>query len=265
VTTPTRAARPATPDRVAGRAAAGGVPAVTAAVGAFPDQRPGRVERTVLGVATGHRDTSTVEEVLDDLVAAAGAVAPGVVLCTHLVRFTDLRPEEIATGEGLQVAVSLDMPGPVGADAAAAVAAAFDAPVLQVLLLADDAVSVSTTDAPSAARLTVTEALTRTGGRAVLFPGSTRLPGRVTVAEVLDRTAIDTIRGVGGVTVTGSDTIRTRDFLRPVYTHGRLVLEVQEAAGGVLVGFEDPSPTACCAAHSPRGPAGPHLRRRVSD
>jgi len=263
VTTTTRAVRPAAPARVAGRATVSGVPAVTAVVGSCRDQRPDRVERTVLGVATGHRDTSTVEEVLDDLIAAAGA-APGVVLCTHLVRFTDLRPEEIAAGAGPQVAVSLDMPGPATA-AAAAAAAAFDGTVLQVLLLADDAVSVSTNDAPSAARLAVTEALTGTGGRAVLFPGSTRLTGRVTVAEVLDRTAIDTIRGVGGVTVTGADTIETRDFLRPVYAHGRLVLEVQEAAGGVLVGFEDPSPTACCAAHSPRGPAGPHLRRRVSD
>ncbi len=264
MTTTTRAARPASPARVAGRAAASGVLAVTAAVGACPDQRPDRVERTVLGVATGHRDTSTVEEVLDDLIAAAGP-PPGAVLCTHLVRFTDLRPEEIAAGEGPQVAVSLDVPGPAGAATAAAVAAAFDRTVLQVLLLADDAVTVSTTDAPSAARLAVTEALTRTGGRAVLFPGSTRLPGRVTVAEVLDRTAIDTIRGVGGVTVAGADTIWTRNFLRPVYAHGQLVLEVQAAAGGVLVGFEDPAPTACCAAHSPRRPAGPHLRRRVSD
>jgi len=263
VTTTTRAVRAATPAQIAGRAAASGMPAVTAVVGACPDHQPDRVERTVLGVATGHRDTSTVEELLDDLIAAG--LPPGAVLCTHLVRCTDLRPEEIAAGAGPQVAVSVDVPGPVGAAAAAAVAAAFDGTVLQVLLLAGDAVAVSTTEAPSAARLPVTEALTGTGGRAVLFPGSTRLPGRVTVAEVLDCTAIDTVRGVGGVTVTGSDTIWTRDFLRPVYTRGRLVLEVQTAAGGVLVGFEDPSPTACCAAHSPRRPAGPHLRRRVNN
>jgi len=130
------------------------------------------------------------------------------------------------------------------------VAAAFDQTVLQVPLFADDALTVSTTDTPSGARLAVTEALAGTGGRAVLFPGSTRLHGRVTVAEVLDRTAIHTIRGLGRATVTGSDTIWTRDFLRPVYAHGQPMLEVQSAAGGVLVGFEDPSPTACCAAHS---------------
>ncbi|MFE9727753.1 hypothetical protein ACFYQ5_30350 [Streptomyces sp. NPDC005794] len=41
----------------------------------------------------------------------------------------------------------------------------------------------------------------------------------------------------------------TREFVRPQWRDGELVLAAMPAVGGTLVPFEVPDPTPCCADH----------------
>ncbi|MEV4344061.1 hypothetical protein AB0J83_06240 [Actinoplanes sp. NPDC049596] len=93
------------------------------------------------------------------------------------------------------------------------------------------------------------EALSGKFGRAVVFPGSSALTGKLTVAEVLATTAIDRVDVLGSGPADDSDILDTRDFVRPQYRNGELVLTTTPAAGGVLVPFETRDPTPCCAGH----------------
>jgi hypothetical protein len=91
----------------------------------------------------------------------------------------------------------------------------------------------------------------RASGRVVVFPGSARIVGTLTVGEVLSSSAIDRIRVLAGGPADAASMLQTRDFVRPRWSCGQLVLDVQPAAGGLLVPFETPTPTPCCAAHGP--------------
>lgn len=87
-------------------------------------------------------------------------------------------------------------------------------------------------------------------GRAVLYPGVAGLTGTVTVAELLSGSAIDRVAVLGGSGEPAPDQrLLTRDFVRPEWRDGELVLTAMPAAGGVLVPFEVPDPTPCCADH----------------
>lgn len=87
-------------------------------------------------------------------------------------------------------------------------------------------------------------------GRAVLFPGAAALTGTLTVAELLERSAIDRVRVLGAPEEPGPGArLVTREFVRPQWEHGELVLAAMPAVGNTLVPFEDPDPTPCCADH----------------
>ncbi|MDY7084236.1 MAG: hypothetical protein SYR96_03950 [Actinomycetota bacterium] len=86
-------------------------------------------------------------------------------------------------------------------------------------------------------------------GRAVVFPGSSGLTGRLTVAELLERTAIDRVEILGSGAADPGQIVDTRDFVRPQYRGDDLVLVTMPAAGRVLVPFETRDPTPCCADH----------------
>jgi hypothetical protein len=87
-------------------------------------------------------------------------------------------------------------------------------------------------------------------GRAVLYPGVSQLTGTLTVAEVVSDSAIDRVEVLGAPGETASEQrILTRDFVRPQWRYGELILTAMPAAGGVLVPFEVPDPTPCCADH----------------
>lgn len=92
-------------------------------------------------------------------------------------------------------------------------------------------------------------AILRSGGRAVRFPGADRLTGDLTVAEVVERSAVDRVAVLAGGTACSDQVVLTRGFVRPTCHDGELVLLVQPAAGGTLVPFEVANPTACCADH----------------
>lgn len=86
------------------------------------------------------------------------------------------------------------------------------------------------------------------GWRAVRFPGSDLLTGRMTIAELLRVCAIERVMHVGGA-VERWTTIDPGGFVRPLVTGGRLILTVRPAAGGIVIPFERPNPTPCCADH----------------
>lgn len=88
----------------------------------------------------------------------------------------------------------------------------------------------------------------RSSGRAVIYPGSGRMRGTVTVADVL-RTAIEDVTNLGGHPVVPDDVVLTRDFVRPRWSGDRLVLHVLPGPGGAFVPFEEPDPHRCCEDH----------------
>jgi hypothetical protein len=108
-------------------------------------------------------------------------------------------------------------------------------------------------DGPSELRDGLEEAVaahrSRTVGRVVVFPGDHVLLGTVSVADVTLWSDIDRVELVTGGPVDAGIPLVTRDFLRPRWDAGALVLHVQPAAGGTVVPFETPSPTPCCADH----------------
>ncbi|MFE9646175.1 hypothetical protein ACFYO0_19135 [Streptomyces sp. NPDC006365] len=87
-------------------------------------------------------------------------------------------------------------------------------------------------------------------GRAVLYPGVSQLTGTLTVAEMVSGSAIDrvVVLGTSGEPAP-EQRILTRDFVRPQWRDGELLLTAMPAAGGLLVPFEVPDPTPCCADH----------------
>lgn len=91
----------------------------------------------------------------------------------------------------------------------------------------------------------------RTGGRAVVFPGSTTVNGTTTVGQLLASTTIERVEVLGQPEPEPDPgtTLITRNFLRPRWSNGTLVLHAQPARGGALVPFEAPDPTPCCAEH----------------
>ncbi|MFJ2257021.1 hypothetical protein ACIOKD_01550 [Streptomyces sp. NPDC087844] len=87
-------------------------------------------------------------------------------------------------------------------------------------------------------------------GRAVVYPGSPELTGTLTIAELLARSAISRVVVLGAPgEPPPSQPVVTRDHVRPQWQDGELVLTLQSAVGGVLVPFEVPDPTPCCADH----------------
>jgi hypothetical protein len=54
---------------------------------------------------------------------------------------------------------------------------------------------------------------------------------------------------LGGGIAEDSDRLDTRDFVRPQFRDGELVLTATPAVGGVLVPFESRNPTPCCGDH----------------
>jgi len=90
----------------------------------------------------------------------------------------------------------------------------------------------------------------QTAGRVVVFPGDHVLLGTVSVADVTLWSGIDRVEMVTGEPVDAGIPLVTRDFLRPRWDAGALVLHVQTAVGGTVVPFETPFPTPCCADHA---------------
>ncbi|BCJ44983.1 hypothetical protein GCM10010168_84430 [Actinoplanes ianthinogenes] len=104
-------------------------------------------------------------------------------------------------------------------------------------------------DTDPALRPAADAAATGPAGRAVRFPGSTRLTGALTVSEILQRSSIARVEVLGGGPAGPETIVDTGDFVRPQFRSGELVLVTTPSAGDRLVPFERRDPTPCCATH----------------
>ncbi len=98
-------------------------------------------------------------------------------------------------------------------------------------------------------RQAIAEVLGRHGGRAVTFPGSRQLAGTLPVGQAIGGSALDRLAVLGGAPVPAEDLLVTRDFVRPRWSNGELVLAVLPAGQRLVAPFEVPNPTPCCAGH----------------
>jgi hypothetical protein len=142
---------------------------------------------------------------------AAVPGGPGLVACTHFV--TGERPRVVVTLAGVDLTV---FPPPERSEAATAA-------------------EKNHADGHS--------------GRAVRFPGVRDLTGIMPVADLLSLSSIDAVRVIGGDPATPGTLIDTRDFVRPQWENGSLVLVATPAPLGRIAPFEVPDPTPCCANH----------------
>ncbi|WP_329350538.1 hypothetical protein OG226_29510 [Streptomyces sp. NBC_01261] len=185
----------------------------------------------VIGVDAGTTTLREADHLIRDLRTTLG-LPPGTVACTHLIR-TDTRrgtavslalPEEGSAEEAWQRLTATEMGAALG----------------------------DLRHGPSeAAALAAAEHAARRSGRAVLYAGVDRLTGTVTVADLLESTAIDQLTVVGAPLATPDPTtpILTQDHVRPEWREGHLVLALVPAVGNTLAPFEVPNPTPCCADH----------------
>jgi hypothetical protein len=211
--------------------------------------------RAVLGVDAGSRTAAEVEHQLLDLAARLGA-GPGAVLCTHAVRqgtphyagtitLPDPPSDPLtlpAAGWALLGAPAIPPAPPVPPAPGRSVPG--DGPVAAGVVVGGD---------PVLARYALGAATARSAGadgRAVHYPGIELLTGTVPAADVPARTAIDEVRVLAGGVLPPDAVLLTRDFCRPVYAAGALVLHVLPAGPGRVAPFEVPNPTPCCAAHA---------------
>jgi hypothetical protein len=99
------------------------------------------------------------------------------------------------------------------------------------------------------ARLAAAEHEARSAGRAVHYPGVDLLTGSLTVAEVIERSAIERVVMLGGADAAPGTVLHTLGYVRPVWKDGRLTLVTRPAPEGSLAPFELENPTRCCADH----------------
>ncbi|WP_181802824.1 hypothetical protein [Streptomyces shenzhenensis] len=182
------------------------------------------------GTATPREADHLIHELRDRLTLPAGAFA-----CTHLFR----------TGERRGTTISLTLP--------AVDAATVWQELLTTLPAGTGLVLGERSHGPAEAVGTARQAAAAppSTGRAVLYPGVERLTGTVTVADVLDRTAIEhlVVLGAPAGELPGTARVWTQNHVRPEWRAGILTLTLVPAAGGLLAPFEVPNPTPCCADH----------------
>ncbi|WP_233512726.1 hypothetical protein [Micromonospora deserti] len=169
----------------------------------------------ILGLSLGHRTVREAEHWLGGHVAPLGL--PDLVACTHLV--ASPYPH-----------VALSVAVPAATDRLAGLPAT--PPQLR-----------------AAAERAAGEHAARSSGRAVRYPGSDRMVGTLTVAELLAGSAVERVVVLGGPPAGPETPLHTRDFVRPRWQAGELVLVVTPHRSGGVAPFEVPDPTPCCADH----------------
>ncbi|MEV4714923.1 hypothetical protein [Micromonospora sp. NPDC049374] len=175
-----------------------------------PDLGPAEV---IVGLSLGHRTLREADHWLTD---QARVLGPDLVACTHLV-----------AGPYPHVALS------VAGTAAERLAE----------------LAVTPPELRAAAARAAGEHAARRSGRAVRYPGADRMVGTLTVDELLAAGAIERVVALGGAPVTPDTPVHTRDFVRPQWQDGELVLVTMPHHAGGLAPFEVPDPTPCCADH----------------
>lgn len=194
------------------------------------------IDPTWIGLDRGDTDVATAEHLVSDLAPELLAIAS--LACTHLV------------GDPYgHYAVSLEIRRPLTpTEQSALINVANTAPCAlsidsERLLVAGDP------DLQGGAMLAAAGLRERSNGRAFRYAGEERLRGVLSVDVLLDQTAIDRVDVLGGVLSTRSS-VQTRDFVRPQFRDGQLVLVVTPRAGDSFQPFEARNPHHCCEDHS---------------
>ncbi|WP_236792871.1 hypothetical protein [Amycolatopsis sp. GM8] len=188
---------------------------------------------TCFGIDTGTCTLGEADRVARDLVDLLD-LPPQAIVCTHLIR-----------GEQPHVALSLWVPPRFGGlwNELTRLTKYGTAGV------ASDTGRSGRPDLSAAAADAAVEHLSRRGGRAVVYPGSTQLTGTVRVGEMIARSAIARVHVVGGEPPAAGDLLETRDHVRPQWQAGELVLEIAPVHNGRFAPVELPDPTPCRADH----------------
>lgn len=188
--------------------------------------------RVVVGASRLDAAVAEAEHLLLDLLALLGSPVDAVG-CTHLV-----------SAPWRHEAVSLEVAGPV---AVGEFASAVSGEVGVVVLGADGVLaSAGLEDRRAGAAEAARTHASRSGGRAVVFPGSAQLVGEVSVAEVLSDTAVEDVLSTGEYAPNA--VVLTGGYVRPEYVNGRLVLRAQHADPTRLRPWLAPE-THCCGGH----------------
>ncbi|MGI5523271.1 hypothetical protein ACQEUX_20405 [Micromonospora sp. CA-259024] len=169
----------------------------------------------ILGLSLGHRTLREAEHWLTDQLGSLDL--PDLVACTHLV-----------TAPYPHVALSVAVPTATGWLGG---------------------LPATPPELRAAAERAAAEHTARRSGRAVRYPGVDRMVGTLTVGEVLNSSAIERVVVLGGTTAEPEMPLDTRDFVRPEWRNGQLVLVAMPHHSGGLAPFEVPDPTPCCADH----------------
>jgi len=189
----------------------------------------------IVAIDADSKDPAEADHLLYELLEA---VDQPVVACTHMVHGGD-RPH---------VAVSLAVAGDVVEPIRALLA---DRPA--GMAITQPGASQPELSGPSqlvrGAYVAAVEAALGTAGRVVRWPGHEQGHGVLSAAELRARCGLDHLEAVGGAPITDDMLVDTLDFLRPVRREGRLVLQLQPAAGNLLIPFELQHQQKCCADH----------------
>ncbi|GAA0576010.1 hypothetical protein HPO96_15665 [Kribbella sandramycini] len=189
----------------------------------------------IVAVDANSKDTAAADHLLYELLAA---VDQPVVACTHMV----------SGGDRPHVAVSLTSAADL-ADPIRAVVADREAGLAVTRPGASQPELAGPSQLVRGAYVAAVEAALGTAGRVVRWPGHELGRGVLPAAELRARCGIDYLEAVGGLPITDDSLVDTLDFLRPVRREGQLVLQLQPAAGNVLIPFELQHQQKCCADH----------------
>jgi hypothetical protein len=189
----------------------------------------------IVAVDADSRDTAEADHLLYELL---DAVDQPVVACTHMV----------SGGDRPHVAVSIMS----AADLADDIRLRFNQHHVGLAIIRPHA-SEPELAGPShlvrGAYVAAVEAALGTAGRVVHWAGHEQARGILLAKELRIRCGIDDLEAVGGVPITADTLVDTRDFLRPIRRDSRLVLQLQPAAGNLLIPFELQHQQKCCADH----------------
>ncbi|ADB35926.1 hypothetical protein Kfla_6937 [Kribbella flavida DSM 17836] len=190
----------------------------------------------IIAVDAAARDTTEAEHVLHELLAPVHAP---VVACTHLVS-GDGPPHYAVSVTGTAVGLEQHVRAwAAGRGAGVAITRAGAS--------SPDLAGPSTL--VRGAYVAAVEAALGSAGRLVRWPGHEHAYGVLTAADLRARCGIDQIEALGGLPVEDDSRIDTLGFLRPIRRVTGTVLQVQPAAGGLLIPFELEHQQKCCADH----------------
>ncbi|WP_340537138.1 hypothetical protein [Nocardioides sp. GXZ039] len=190
-----------------------------------------------VAVDAGARDVAGAEHLVGLLDEVLPAGAPSYVASTHVVESED--------GRRVAVAASWE---PDGADETDE--AAWLARLLAAVPGAAAVVGARTGGAPAAAgALAAARAhAARTDGRVARFGGQAGIERVLAVGEVVASSLIEEVVALGSPPLPPETVVDLREWARPTWRAGRLVLTVQQSRDG-LVPFESRHQIACCADH----------------